>query len=52
MITANHIVSEGLHICRVYLGVKTCEVFLCLVAIVMIRVYNVDYFIFFVLHHW
>lgn len=33
----------------VCLGVKTCEVFLCLVAIVRIRVHYLD---FFVLHHW
>lgn len=32
----------------VCLGVKTCEVFLCLVAIVRIRVHYLD---FFVLHH-
>ena len=36
---------------RVYLGVKTCEVFLCFVAVVRVRVYYVD-FVFFVLHHW
>ena len=38
---------------RVYLNVKTCEVFHCFVAIVMIRSINyVDFFVFFVLHHW
>ena len=36
----------------VYLGVKTCEVFLCFVAIVRVRVYYVDFFVFFGLHHW
>ena len=36
----------------VYLGVKTCEVFLCFVAIVRVRVYYVDFFVFFVLRHW
>ena len=30
-------------------GVKTYEVFLCVVAIVMMRV---DFFVFFVLRHW
>ena len=30
----------------VYLDVKTCEVFLCFVAIVRIRVYYVDFFVF------
>ena len=34
---------------RVYLGGKTCEVFLCFVAIVRVRVYYVDFFVFFVL---
>ena len=29
---------------RVYLGVKTCDVFLCSVAIVRVRVYYVDLF--------
>ena len=33
----------------VYLGVKTCVVFLCFVAIVRVRVY---YVVFFVLRHW
>ena len=32
----------------VYLGVKTYEVFLCFVAIVRVRVYYVDFFVFFV----
>ena len=36
----------------VYLGVRTCEVFLCLVAVVRVRVYYVDSFVFFVLRHW
>ena len=31
------------------LGVRTCELFLCFVAIVRIRVYYVDFFVFFVL---
>ena len=35
----------------VYLGVKTCEVFLCFVAIVRVRVCCVDFFVFFVLRH-
>ena len=47
------IVSEiFLHIVRVYLGVKTCEVFLCFVAIVRVRVYYVEFFVLFVLRHW
>ena len=33
---------------RVYLSVKTCEGFLCFVAIVRVRVYYVDFFVFFV----
>ena len=37
---------------RVYLGVKTCEVFLCFVTVVTVRVYYVDFFVFFVLHRW
>jgi len=36
----------------VYLDVKTCEVLLCFVAFVRVRVYYVDIFVFFVLHHW
>ena len=36
----------------VYLGVKTCQVFLCFVAIVRVRLYYVDFFVFFVLRHW
>ena len=36
----------------VYLGVRTCELFLCFVAIVRVRVYYVDFFVFFVLCHW
>ena len=35
-----------------YLGVRTCELFLCFVAIVRVRVYYVDLFVFFVLRHW
>ena len=37
---------------RVYLGVKTCEVFLSFVAVVRVRVYDVDVYAFFVLRHW
>ena len=33
----------------IYLGVRTCELFLCFVAIVRVGVYYVD---FFVLRHW
>ena len=36
----------------VYLSVKTCEVFRCFVAIVRVRVYYLDFFVFFVLRHW
>ena len=36
----------------VNLGVRTCELFLCLVAIVRVRVYHVHFFVFFVLRHW
>ena len=36
----------------VYLGVRTCEVFLCFVATVRVGVYYVDFFVFFVLRHW
>ena len=36
----------------VYLGVTNCEVFLFFVAIVRVRVYYVDLFVFFVLRHW
>ena len=36
----------------VYLGVKTCEVFLCFIGIVRVRVYYFDFFVFFVLRHW
>ena len=35
-----------------YLGVRTCELFLCFGAIVRVRVYYVDLFVFFVLRHW
>ena len=35
-----------------YLGVKTCQVFPCFVAIVRVRRYDVDLFVFFVLRHW
>ena len=34
------------------LGVKTCDVFLCFVAIVRVRVYYVDFTVFFALRHW
>ena len=36
---------------QVYLGVKTCDGFLCFVAIVRVRVYYVDFSVFFVLCH-
>ena len=36
----------------VYLGVKTCEFSLGFVAIVRVRVYYVDLFVFFVLRDW
>ena len=36
----------------VYLDVRTCQVFLCFVVIVGVRVYYVDFFVFFVLRHW
>ena len=36
----------------VYLGVKTCKLFLCFVAIVRVKVFYVDFFVFFVLRHW
>ena len=36
----------------VYPGVKTCEVFLCFVAVVKVRFNYVDFFVFFVLRHW
>ena len=36
----------------VYLGVRTCELFLCFVAIITVRVHYVDFFVFFVLRHW
>ena len=36
----------------VYLGVRTCEVFLCFVVIVWVRVYYLDFSVFLVLHHW
>ena len=35
----------------IYFSVKTYEVCLCSVAIDRIRVYHVDFFVFFVLHH-
>ena len=35
----------------VYLGVRNCEVFLCFLAIVRVRVYYVEFFVFFVLPH-
>ena len=31
----------------VYLGARTCELFLCFVAIVPVSVYYVDFFVFF-----
>ena len=31
---------------RVYLGIRTCELFLCFVAIVRVRVYLADFFCF------
>jgi len=34
---------------RVHLSVKTCEVFLCFVVIVRVRVSYVDFLVFFVL---
>ena len=37
---------------RVYLGVRTCELFPCFVAIVRVRIYFVDFFVLFVLRHW
>lgn len=37
---------------RVYLGVRTPEVFLCFIVIVRARVYHVDFFVFLVLRHW
>ena len=36
----------------VYVGVRTCEVFLCFVAIVRARAHYVDFFVFFVLRYW
>ena len=36
----------------VYLGVRTSQLFLCFLAIVTVRVYYVDFFVFFVLRHW
>ena len=52
---SSHLVCSALSkpwLCRVYLGVRTCELFLCFVAIVRVRVYYVDFFVFFVLRHW
>ena len=37
MFTLFSVLNTFIHICRVYLGVKTCEVFLCFVAIVRVR---------------
>ena len=34
----------------VYLGVRTCELFLCFVAIFWVRVYCVDFFVFFLFY--
>ena len=36
----------------VYLSVRTCELFLCFIAVFRVRVYYVDFFVFFVLRHW
>ena len=35
----------------VYLGVRTYELFLCFVSVVRVRVYYVDFFVFFVFRH-
>ena len=35
----------------VYLGVKTCELFLCFVAVVRVRVY-IDFFVLFLSRHF
>ena len=47
----NHLykMSPPLSKTRVYLGARTCERFLCFIAIVRVRVSYVD---FFVLRHW
>ena len=37
---------------RVYLGLRTCKVFLWFVAIVRVRIYDLDFFVFIVLRHW
>ena len=38
---------------RVYLGLRTCKVFLWFVAIVRVRIYDIDFFVFIVLlHRW
>ena len=47
-----HSTSKDSMLEGVCLGVKTCEVFLCIVAIVRVRVYCVVFFVFFVLRHW
>ena len=44
--------SVAWHENGVYLGIRTCELFLCFVAIVRVRVCYVDFFVFFVLRHW
>ena len=36
---------------RDYLSVKSCEGFLCFVGIARVRLYYVDFFVFFVLRH-
>ena len=45
-------VARGCELRGVYLGVRACELFLCFVAIVRVRVYYVDFFVFFVLRQW
>ena len=40
--------TDSVHYGGVYLSVKICEVFLCFEAIVRIRVYYVDFSVFFV----
>ena len=48
----HHTFSRFDHTSEVYCSVTSHEVFLCFVAIVRVRVYYVDFFVFFVLHHW
>ena len=45
------VVVVQIHISWVYLGVKTCD-FLCFVAVLRVRVYYVDFSVFFLLCHW